>query len=114
MKLTNKQLKQIIKEELEAVLSESDEFGEEIINYPGGPMMTDAELEQDRIEQEKSRMQKAFKQKQSQAQKFFRNWFKENYPNYNNPNDPYNMTIGDEVINHFKREHPEQARLLDD
>lgn len=111
MKLTNKQLRQIIKEELEAVLSESDEFGEEI-SYPGGPMMTDAELEQNRIEHEKFRMQKASMQKRSQAKKFFRNWFEENYPNYNNPNDPYNMTIGDEVFDHFKREHPKEHSLM--
>ena len=104
MKITNEQLRKLIKEELESVLEA--EFSS------GGPAMTAAELEQNREEEEQYQSQKVSKQEKAQAEAFFYRWFKDNYPDYKNPNDPYSMSIGKEVMDHFKTEHPEEHRLM--
>ena len=90
MKLTNKQLKQIIKEELEKVMSEG--LGGDV--FDAGPERADdgaAQMNMDRAARD-------------EAESVWLAWVAQNYPHYEG------FAATDEMITRFKEEHPTHAK----
>ena len=92
MKLTSKQLKQIIKEELENVMNET--LGG--AKFDAGPEWADdgsAQMNMDRAARAKS-------------ERVWLAWLAQNYPDYKDAG------ATDEMIARFEQEHPEHAKGL--
>jgi hypothetical protein len=94
MKFTNKMLKQIIKEELESVMTEME----------GGEIFDTSSWDSSG-EDAKTAEYNADKEARDQAEHVWLAWLKENYPDYRE------IAATDDMVARFKLEQPEAASI---